>query len=274
MEKLKSRIGTEGEATTQTPPPSSVPSRTITLVCPECGTKFSDSSTYTSHLLLNHKRFTCDSCEKCYPSLLLLLRHKSEKHPSTAQTMHPGSDGDTTTNRATFAGGPSIALGDSLNESYPGDAKNGSVGAEGTFRCGVCDAVLSSKDHLTKHFQVAHGALAENFSRCSDCDAYFLSKDAVKTHRKKEHGAESPNKAESKGSSFSAGDQAKYRDTSVVQQFSCSLCSFKFQSRKSLKLHLANVHKGRRVKCFECDTYFTDHSGLKGALFINFILPP
>ena len=72
-------------------------------------------------------------------------------------------------------------------------------------KCGVCEETLFSKSSLEKHFQTAHGALADKFYRCSDCNAVFLSKDFVKTHRKKEHGAESPVKAGASAASFSAG---------------------------------------------------------------------
>jgi uncharacterized C2H2 Zn-finger protein len=185
------------------------------LKCPECGAKFEDSSKLTNHILLSHKRFTCEVCQKStFPSLLLMLRHKSQQHPSHGQSSK-----------------------ESVKESY---------------QCGVCKKSLCSKDDVLKHFQAEHGAIADKLFSCEECSSVFLSKEHVRAHSKKEH----------KIASTLVPNSSAQRKFSA--EFNCNLCSFKFQSRKSLKLHLTYLHKGKRVKCFECDTPFTDNSGLKG----------
>ena len=151
-----------------------------------------------------------------------------------------------------------------VDDDYAAGAAAAEEAATADFKCGVCEEPLASRNDLRKHFQMAHGALVEKFHRCGDCNAVFLSKDFVKSHRKKEHGVESPTKASPAASNAASGTKT---NNAAADEFSCNLCSFKFQSRKSLKLHLANVHKGKRVKCFECVVYFTDHSGLKGPIF-------
>ncbi|XP_063630732.1 zinc finger protein 271-like [Cydia splendana] len=178
-------------------------------VCKHCGASFTKSSTYLSHVRLQHPAMNvaCDVCGETFVGRLGLLQHKSRAHQVGSPCEGVSS---------TYVPLQHTAL---------------------NVACDVCGETFVGRLGLLQHKSRAHQAE----SRCAECGAQFESAEALTRHTPCDPHAR-PCLVCGETLSTEEELQAHAKERHSMEQFKCVQCDKTFASSKSYEVHHQRVH--------------------------------
>jgi len=224
------------------------------LKCELCPLMFYNEATLNKHMLnihVNATRFSCDMCEKAFPTMPRLKLHKDVSHPESGKKQeykcdkcpaaysHKGSlrthylakHGDKPFVRKTRV---CEVCGDTIGEDWYQNHMD-TWHKVGHLPCEICGKMLASEKTLKRHLYL-HKLVDIT---CEHCGEKFTKKAFYKRHMISKHGPE---------------DKKPYY---------CSQCNKGFMSSQPYSTHM-NGHTGKKPhKCKFCDRCFADSNNCR-----------
>ena len=206
--------------------------------CELCGSKYKGKQTLRWHIRVKHrksqqevKKYKCDVCAREFDMLTLLNTHTRRVHTKA----HKCQDCD---NRF----GTRCELRKHIMHKHDGIA----------YKCNICETVLSNERSFERHNKDVHSGETHN---CNRCEFTTKTKRHLDEHTKFMH----------EGISFDCQlCDAKYKSKTSLQnhiqikhenrtKLKCDLCNFESHEKRTVKIHRASIHEGKRIECDECD---------------------
>ena len=158
-------------------------------------------------------------------------------------------------------------------------------GAQGIFKCKMCDKTFIKKTALSKHMDWSHKdsefideyqnspnifyheMIIQGLFKCEFCFITFVSEKKMQLHKKMNHKLEiKNNNARVKGEKQNIQHIRIRRPQHLTKSndFKCNTCQKVFKGQSNLQLHVKTSHEGKKLKCNLCDTAtFTQTPSLK-----------
>ena len=111
--------------------------------------------------------------------------------------------------------------------------------------------------------------------KCNQCDKAFHLSGGLKVHIQTVHEGQRNYKCESCEKTFTQINHFKRHIQTVHEGFryECNYCGNLFSQKVSLERHTSTVHEGQlKVKCDQCENYFSTPQILKKGPFINYVV--
>ncbi|XP_061727234.1 zinc finger protein 225-like isoform X2 [Cydia pomonella] len=196
-------------------------------VCKHCGASFTKSSTYLSHVRLQHPAMNvaCDVCGETFVGRLGLLQHKSRAHQAGCRCARCG---------AQFGGAEALA------RHEPCDPR--------ARPCLVCGETLSTQEELQAHVDERHST--DQF-KCVQCDKTFASSKSYEVHHQRVHLNVRWRKSRDKRARRTHTDPPKRKEAM------CEVCGKACESNAALVYHQRSHTGERPYKCAQCPKSFT-----------------
>ncbi|XP_073966442.1 uncharacterized protein [Choristoneura fumiferana] len=208
-------------------------------VCKHCGASFTKSSTYLSHVRLQHPAMNvaCDACGETFVGRLGLLQHKSRAHPQIA-SVKPESK--------CASCGLQFLSQDAL-------ARHAAAGCDPDLRpCLTCGESLPSEEALQSHAQECHNT--DQF-KCLECNKTFASSSSYDVHHQRVHLNVRWRKSRDKRAADAR--QTRRDEPPKRREAMCEICGKACESNAALVYHQRSHTGERPYKCTQCPKSFT-----------------
>ena len=224
--------------------------------CNDCNKAFSTRGTLKTHIENVHedkRNYKCEKCDIAYKERKTLNAHIRHVHEGQEKVFFMCE-----------SCGKSLATDYSLKIHIRSEHEG-----KKDYECDLCGKLYSSKSPLLTHISRVHEG--KRFV-CDNCGNLLKSKASLNNHIMAVHGNQKDHKCQYCSTPFyitglSHHEKICPKNTQRLF-FSCQKCKKSFSQNKTLKLHINNVHEGRRDhKCGTCGKSFQGLSYMK--LHIN-----
>ncbi|KAL7287100.1 hypothetical protein TKK_0018719 [Trichogramma kaykai] len=239
--------------------------------CSDCDQILNDSNALLHHKVIehcNHKRYSCQKCEKSFKHKQLLQRHQlvhSEDRPYPCEicTASFKTKANLSNHQSTHTGEKRFAC-HCCEQKF---AHKTSLTlhlrvhtGEKPYKCDQCTKSFSQNGNLQEHMRIHTG---EKPYCCEFCKRRFTTSSQYKLHVKR-HTGERPWVCESCGKTFLHKDTWKthLRRHTGERPFQCTECNRRFTEQWALKKHMRRHTGEKPYKCDVCGKEFADCSNL------------
>ncbi|XP_012219720.1 uncharacterized protein [Linepithema humile] len=212
----------------------------------------------------------CTLCEKDYPNQEALRKHISEEHQPVVSTSTITLPALPPTVIASSANSTPTSSQTSSSQTTPTTERKVTSLTPTSSYCEICNKELCNKYFMKTHMQRMHGIEIENGAQiggviCNICNKELCSKYFLRVHKHNTHGIIDENTSGSATSSKQETyDASGAEDATLKPELAdlnhryftevCPICSRRFRSTKSLKMHLMSDHDKVGVdKCRELE---------------------